>query len=111
MNKVSRAVSMLLLVSLPCIAVSEEDQRELVPLPEMTQQHMLSNMRDHLMAFNEILASMANGELDHAADIAEHRLGMSSLESHGAIYAARDAAGGYRYAPGSQPFCAKGAGG
>lgn len=88
MNRVSRAMSLLLLVCLPGLAVSAGDERELVQLPEMMQQHMLSNMRDHLQAFNEILASMANGELDKAADIAEHRLGMSSLESHGASHMA-----------------------
>jgi len=59
-----------------------------VQLPEMMQQHMMSNMRDHLAALNEILASMAQGEPDKAADIAEYRLGMSSLESHGASHMA-----------------------
>lgn len=88
MNRVSRAMSLLLLVCLPGLAVSAGDERELVQLPEMMQQHMLSNMRDHLLAFNEILTFMASGELDKAADIAEHRLGMSSLESHGASHMA-----------------------
>jgi hypothetical protein len=73
---------------LPDIAVSEGNKRELVQLPEMMQQHMLSNMRDHLLAFNEILIFMASGELDKAADIAEYRLGMSSLELHGASHMA-----------------------
>jgi len=54
----------------------------------MMQQHMLSNMRDHLTALNEILVNMGKGELDKAADIAEQRLGMSSLESHGASHMA-----------------------
>lgn len=60
------------------------DTRQLVELPAMMQQHMMANMRDHLTALNEILLNMKKGELDKAADIAEHRLGMSSLESHGA---------------------------
>jgi hypothetical protein len=58
----------------------------LVELPEMMQQHMMSNMRDHLAAINEILMNMATGQLDQAAEIAESRLGMSSLESHGASH-------------------------
>jgi len=46
---------------------------------------MLSNMRDHLEAINEILIYMANEQLDEAADIAESRLGMSSSKGHGAM--------------------------
>lgn len=62
----------------------DEDTRQTVQLPEMMQQHMMSNMRDHLAAINEILVKMADDELEQAAEIAESRLGMSSLESHGA---------------------------
>ncbi len=64
------------------------DPRQMVKLPEMMQQHMMGNMRDHLEAINEILASMARGRLDRAAEIAESRLGMSSLEAHGASHMA-----------------------
>ena len=53
------------------------------------QHHMMSNMRDHLVAINEILANMSNGELDKAAEVAESRLGMSSLDSHGAEHMAK----------------------
>ena len=65
------------------------DSRQLVELPEMMQQHMMSNMRDHLAALNEILRNMANGEMEQAAEVAESRLGMSSLESHGASHMAK----------------------
>jgi hypothetical protein len=61
-----------------------DDAREFVQLPEMMQQHMMSNMRDHLVAINEILTTMAKGDFEAAAAVAEYRLGMSSLESHGA---------------------------
>jgi hypothetical protein len=67
---------------------SNDDERELVQMPEMMQEHMLSNMRDHLEALNEILERLAMSELDEAAEIAEVRLGMSSLESHGASHMA-----------------------
>lgn len=59
-----------------------DDSRQMVELPKPMQTHMLSNMRDHLNALNEILLAMSNGDLDQAAAIAEHRLGMSSLASH-----------------------------
>jgi len=54
----------------------------------MMQQHMLSNMRDHLAAINEILGLLGSDQLDQAAETAEHRLGMSSLQSHGASHMA-----------------------
>ena len=69
-------------------ADAEEDTRQLVQLPEMMQQHMLLNMRDHLSTLNEILTDMAEDRLEHAAEIAEARLGMSSLELHGASHMA-----------------------
>ena len=69
--------------------LAEEDGRVMVELPAKMQEHMLSNMRDHLMALNDILTSMAKNELEKAADIAEHRLGMSSLDSHGASHLAK----------------------
>jgi hypothetical protein len=71
------------------ISLADEDPRQLVALPEMMRDHMMSNMRDHLMAINEILINMASGQLDQAAEIAESRLGMSSLESHGASHMAK----------------------
>ena len=64
----------------------------------MMQQHMMSNMRDHLSAINEILVYLGNEELDKAAETAEYRLGMSSLESHGASHMARFMPEGMRQA-------------
>ena len=81
-------ITILLLFSVS-LSLADEDSRELVQLPEMMQQHMLSNMRDHLAAINEILIKMSNDQLDQAADIAESRLGMSSLKSHGASHMAK----------------------
>jgi len=72
-----------------CAAATDEDPRQFVHMPEMMQQHMMSNMRDHLKAINEILASMTSGDFDRAADVAETRLGLSSLESHGASHMAK----------------------
>lgn len=71
---------MLLIASGPVNA----DQRILVELPPMMQEHMLSNMRDHLAALDEILRLLATEKADKAAEVAEARLGMSSMEAHGA---------------------------
>jgi hypothetical protein len=67
---------------------AEQNPRRLVKLPQMMQSHMLSNMRDHLQAVHEIQAALSKGEPDRAADIAEARLGMSSLAAHNASHMA-----------------------
>ena len=64
------------------------DDRQLVELPAPMQAHMMSNMRDHLLALNEILALLAEGKVSEAGDVAENRIGMSSLETHGAAHLA-----------------------
>lgn len=64
------------------------DSRQFVELPEMMQEHMMHNMRDHLLALQTITRQLADGEYDAAADVAEQRLGMSSLKSHGASHMA-----------------------
>ena len=80
------------------VSMADDEERRLVQLPEMMQQHMMSNMRDHLVAINEILIKMANGDFEKAAEIAEYRLGMSSLESHGASHMAKFMPEGMRQA-------------
>jgi len=93
----SIAVSILLACSYR-VSLADDDSRKLVQLPEMMQQHMMSNMRDHLVAINEILIEMANSDFDKAAEVAEYRLGMSSLKSHGASHMARFMPDGMRQA-------------
>ncbi len=89
MNKFITFFLAALVTGLPGTSVSSNDTRIHVELPEMMQQHMLSNMRDHLAAINEILVYLGSDELDKAAEIAEYRLGMSSLGSHGASHMAK----------------------
>ena len=98
MSKIHSFFLAVLVTALPGTSVSSNDTRILVELPEMMQQHMLSSMRDHLAAINEILVYLGNDELDKAAEIAEYRLGMSSLESHGASHIARFMPEGMRQA-------------
>jgi hypothetical protein len=61
-----------------------KDGRQAVYFPKVLREHTLANMRDHLLALQEIQAALAQQEYDKAADIAEQRLGMSSLSLHGA---------------------------
>jgi len=69
-------------------APSSTDTRQLVTLPEPMRQHTTANMRDHLLALQQIDVALAEGAFERAASIAEKRLGMSSLETHGAAHIA-----------------------
>lgn len=69
-------------------STAAEDQRQLVKLPDFMRDHMLSSMRDHLSAINAIQAALAKADYDKAAEIAESRIGMSSLEAHNAAHMA-----------------------
>jgi hypothetical protein len=89
MLSVERLTTAILLLFIVGTMHADADDRELVQLPAMMQAHMLSNMRDHLVALNDILSKMGTGNLDGAAEIAESRLGMSSLEAHGASHMAK----------------------
>ena len=64
------------------------DERQLVKLPEPMRVHTIASMRDHLSALQEINAALSANGFDDAAGIAERRLGMSSLEAHGAAHVA-----------------------
>lgn len=60
------------------------DTRTLVQYPETLRTHTLANMRDHLLSLQEIQAALASEQFDKAGEIAEQRLGMTSLKLHGA---------------------------
>jgi len=51
------------------VSMADDEARRLVQLPEMMQQHMMSNMCDYLVAINEILIKMANGDFEKAAEV------------------------------------------
>ena len=60
------------------------DGRQEVAFPEPMRTHTLANMRDHLLAIQEIQQALADADWERAGDIAEKRLGMTSLRAHGA---------------------------
>lgn len=60
------------------------DARHAVTFPEPMRTHTLSNMRDRLLALQEIQQALAGGGYDRTADITEKRLGLTSLQSHDA---------------------------
>lgn len=65
-------------------APAPRDTRQPVSFPAAMREHTLANMRDHLLALQDIQSALAKSEYDRAAETAEQRLGMSSLALHGA---------------------------
>lgn len=87
MKKCIILVLVLTIFGLPTSSFA--DSRQLVEFPEMMRDHMLENMRDHLLALTEIQQYLALEEYEKASTVAENRLGMSSLGGHGASHMAR----------------------
>jgi cytochrome c556 len=79
----------VLLMLVLAVPASAEDARQHVDMPAHMREHMLGNMRDHLLALQTITRQLAEGRYDEAADVAESRLGMTSLETHGASHMAK----------------------
>ena len=73
---------------MPPPAAAQADARQLVTFPEPMRLHTITSMRDHLLALQEIDVALSKNDFDNAARIAEQRLGMSSLELHGAAHIA-----------------------
>jgi hypothetical protein len=83
---VSATLALSLTALLP--AAHGADARQLVKMSAPMQEHMLANMRDHLVAMGEVQEALGKGDFDRAADIAEQRIGMSSLLAHDASHMA-----------------------
>ncbi|MBI3560910.1 MAG: hypothetical protein HY080_04250 [Gammaproteobacteria bacterium] len=63
---------------------ADKPSRKVVKLPGMMQEQLLANMRDHLLAMQEIQLALGAAQFDTAATLAEQRLGMSSRIAHDA---------------------------
>ena len=61
---------------------SGTDPRQLVEMPDQARKLMREDMLDHLSALNEIIAHLAANDLAAAADVAETRMGRSSMGKH-----------------------------
>lgn len=70
-------------------AAGEADTRTAVSFPAPLKAATLAHMRDHLLALQEIQQALAASQFDRAAELAEQRLGMSSMPQHGAHDVAR----------------------
>lgn len=65
-------------------AAGSQDARRPVTFPGPLKEQTQSNMRDHLLALTEIQDALGRSDFERAADVAEQRLGMTSLTLHGA---------------------------
>ena len=81
-------LTLLMTVTAPGHAGEPADPRKKIDMPAMMQNHIKQNMRDHLLALSEIEEALGANQYGKAADIAEQRLGMTSLQSHGAEHMA-----------------------
>jgi antitoxin component HigA of HigAB toxin-antitoxin module len=84
----SGTASLAIAAAVLALSAHADDTRQLVTMPSPMVQHMLANMRDHLAAITEIQRALGAADYQRAADIAEKRIGMSSLEAHGAAHMA-----------------------
>jgi len=82
------ALGLVLLLAAGSFSSVADDARQMVELPPLMRQHMMSNMREHLLAIAEIQQALSEGAFERAADISETRIGMSSLDAHGASHMA-----------------------
>ena len=85
---VRASLLILTLATTATVAAPPGDNRQLVEMPPPMQAHMLANMREHMLALNEIMTALAADAGDKAAGIAEQKLGMSSMAAHGADHMA-----------------------
>ena len=64
------------------MAAPPTDKRELVEFPAPMRLHTIASMRDHLLSLQQIDEALSKNEFELASNIAEQRLGMTSLEAH-----------------------------
>lgn len=62
--------------------VNSDDPRIFVTMPEQARKFMRDDMLDHLTAINEIIGYLAANNFKEAANIAETRMGKSSMGKH-----------------------------
>ena len=60
----------------------DNDFRQLVSMPEQARVFMRDDMLDHLSALSEIIGHLAENNFDAAAEVAETRMGKSSMGKH-----------------------------
>ena len=61
---------------------SSAETRQLVSIPDQARELMRKDMLEHLSSLNQIITYLASNNLDAAADVAETKMGRSSMGKH-----------------------------
>ena len=88
-NKFGKHIILVAALVITTPSQGEPDTRIALNLPAQMQEHLLGNMRQHLVVINKLLGMLGRDELNEAAELAEGELGMSSLDKHGASHIAK----------------------
>ena len=88
MARLASAVTCAMLTACASVPEATEDVRQAVRFPGEMRAHTLANMREHLQTLEGIDVALSRGDYEAAASLAERKLGMSSLEAHGASHMA-----------------------
>jgi len=87
-NPLALGASLLVVLQAGLAAAQEPavpaDPRQLVTMPAISQAVLREEMIDNLGALHEIIGLLAQNKLKEAADVAEQRLGRSSMGKHAA---------------------------
>ena len=62
--------------------LSVSDSRQLISMPNETRKLMREDMMNNLSALNEIFAHLTENNFNDAAEVAENRMGKSSMGKH-----------------------------
>ena len=76
------AAALTALAGISTSAARAADMRQLANLPPPAQEALRDEMKDNMLAINEILELLAANKLREAGDIAEKRLGRSAMGRH-----------------------------
>ena len=63
-------------------AAGAEDTRQFVKLQAPAQEALVEEMRDNLVALNEVMSLIAAGKIKEAGEAAEAKLGVSAMGKH-----------------------------
>ena len=76
MKKIIYLLAILLSSNTASIAQEAVDNRHMIKMPPQTKQVFLSKMRGHMEALDQIIAAIAEDDLNEAAEIAENTMGV-----------------------------------
>jgi len=75
-------IILVILAVTTATAEAVEDGRTLVEMPPEVQATLRLEMMDHMAAINELIGYLGSGDLKRVAEVAEKRMGVSSMGKH-----------------------------